>query len=253
MPDTLEVLVAAALPETRHIDEALVKVARESAAEVDVVPGEATELELVVPLAELDPAHPRVPLWARVAADPGFAAEHLAREAVDRLGPAAQYWLDRTTARYPRAGQDGLARLAAREAVRSAWALGLISGPGRGVAGVLGTAMTGTALAQRHAQLALKIAGVYGFDPTSRERAHDLLVILRVPRLTQPVPAAARNAGRLAASFALRRLAAQLVPFGAAAAGALIGLRSTQDVADRATAHYRRLATPGGRPHRNGR
>jgi hypothetical protein len=170
-----------------------------------------------------------------VLADPGFAAEHAAREAVDRLGPEARDWMARTGGRYPAARPDGLARLAAQESVRSARKQGAASG----AAGVIGSVVGTGLLARGHARLVLTIAAAYGFDPTDRERARDLLVVLRVPRLTSPAPTALRNAGRVVASFASRRIAARVMPLGAAVAGATIGARSTRDVADRAMAHYR--------------
>jgi hypothetical protein len=92
--------------------------------------------------------------------------------------------------------------------------------------------------------LVLTIAATYGFDPTVHERARDLLHVLRAPRLTQPTAAAVRNAGRVVAGFAAQRVAARLLPWGAAVAGAVIGTRSTRDVADRAMAHYRRQGAP---------
>ena len=217
-PAVLEALVVTDTPETAHIDEQLVAVARASAAEVEVVPEEATQLELALGDLESRPeATPHVPLWARLVADPGFAAEHAAREAVDRLGPEARDWLARTRTRYPSAGRAGLARLATEESIRSARRQGAASG----AAGALGSAVATGMLARGHARLVLSIAAAYGFDPTAHERGRDLLVVLRVPRLTQPAPA---------------------VPFGAAIAGATIGARSTRDVADRAVAHYRSSA-----------
>ena len=187
-----------------------------------------------------------IPLWARVVADPGHAAEHAAREAVRRLGPEARDWVTRVSARYPAAAPDGLARLAATEWVRTARRQGAASG----AAGVLGSVAATGVLARAQARLVLTIAAAYGFDPTAPQRARDLLDVLRVPRLTQPTTAALRNAGRVVAQFAARRVAARVMPFGgaragatigAAVAGATIGARSTRDVADRAMAHYRCL------------
>ncbi len=259
-------LAAAGIPDATHIDEALIEVALASAEhfqvvvvpddvvvvpdEVVVVPDEhvatngrvapdaSASLQRVRPVRKRNDVTRPIPLWARLAADPGFAAEHAAREMVDRLGPSVRDWLRRASHRYPTASPDGLARLAVMDAVRLARRQGVASGAG----GVLGTTTAGALLVHSHARLVLTIAAAYGFDPTARERAHDLLVVLRVPRLTQPAPAALRNAGRFVASFAVRRAAAHLMPFGAAIAGATIGARGTRAVADRATAHFRRAA-----------
>ncbi len=177
----------------------------------------------------------KTPLWARIVADPGYAAEHLAREAVHQLGPEARDWIVRARDRYPNAPADGLARLAAKAFARVSRQQGAASG----AAGIFGSLAAAGVLAHTQARLVLTIAAAYGADPTSAERAHDLVELLRVPRLTQPTLAAARNAGRLASGLVARRVAARLMPFGAAVAGAVQGGRSTEDVAARATAHYR--------------
>lgn len=267
----VEELLAAA-PDTRdtaHIDDALIRVARDGAVQVDVAPQEIEQLELELTGLEPvrrtapprtaapsrtalpDPAGPstagtrpprtdqgahHIPLWARVVADPGYAAEHMAREAIYLLGPQARDWAVRTSARYPTATPDALARLATKEAVRTARRQGAASG----AAGVLGSVAVTGALAHAHARLVLTVAAVYGFDPTTPDRARDLLAVLRVPRLTQPTTTALRNVGRLVAGFTARRVAARLMPFGAAVAGATIGARSTADVGERAMAQFRR-------------
>ena len=180
---------------------------------------------------------PKTPLWNRIVADPGYAAEHLVREAVHRLGPEARDWIVRARLRYPGARPDGLARLAAKDFARASRRHGAASG----AAGLLGSLAAVGVLAHLQARLVLTIAAAYGVDPTSEERARDLIELLRVPRLNQPSFAMARNAGELIGGLAASRVAARLMPFGAAVAGAVRGARSTETVAARATAHYRSI------------
>ena len=85
----------------------------------------------------------------------------------------------------------------------------------------------------------LTIAGAYGLDPTDSERGAELLRLLRVPRLTQPTMDALRSTARIVASIATRGVAARLMPFGAAVAGAVQGRSGTEAVAIRAIDYYR--------------
>jgi hypothetical protein len=176
-----------------------------------------------------------IPLWAHLVADPGYAAEHAARQVVRRLGPSAREWVLRTTARYPGASPDALARLAAVEASRSGWR----RAAGSAVAGGLGSLATTGFLAHSRTRLVLTIAGAYGFDPADDDRAIDVLTLLRVPRLTQRTTAALRNAGRIMAGIATRGVAARMLPFGAALAAAVQATTGVDDVALRAQAYYR--------------
>jgi hypothetical protein len=193
------------------------------------------DMEAPVVMAPLvaSPQPPRAPLWARVAVDPGFTAEHLAREAVWRLGPPARDWVDRTRTRYPGARPDALARLAVAEHVRAARLQAMTNTT---IAGSL--ANVGT-LARTHARLILTVAAAYGVDPTAEARVVDLLELLPVPRLTQPTVAAASNVGRVLGAIAVRRIAARVAPFGASIAGAIHSGRSTEDLARRAVDRFR--------------
>jgi hypothetical protein len=175
------------------------------------------------------------PLWARVVADPGYTPEHLAREAVRRIGPDAGDWVARLRDRYPDATPEGLARLAAAEAIRTTRRVGA----GGGAAGLLGTAAGAAALARTQARLVLTIAAAYDVDPTDDARVRELLDLLHAPRLTQPTAHAVRNAGRLAVATMVQRLAKRLVPFGSAVVGSVQSGRSTEMLAARATAYYR--------------
>jgi hypothetical protein len=176
------------------------------------------------------------PLWARLVADPGFAPEHLAREAIARMGPAAMDWAVTMRARYPLATPDGLARLAAREFVGRAASLS-------GVGGLFGAIVGTSTLGYAQARLVLHIAAAYGLDATSEDRVKELLRLLRVPRLTEPTSAAALEIGRALSGWALRRAVRRLGPGAAPIVGAYLGARSSTELADRATAHYRRNGT----------
>jgi len=180
-----------------------------------------------------------VPLWARLVADPGYAPEHVARAAVRQLGPQAADWVARVRERYPDATADGVARLAARHFTRAAHRQGAATG----AAGPVGSLATVGVVAQTQARLVLCIAAAYGLDPRAEARAHDLIMLLRVPRLTEPALAALADAGRPIVAYAVRRVAARVIPFGAAVAGAVHGGRSTEAVAGRAVHRFRRATS----------
>jgi hypothetical protein len=104
---------------------------------------------------------------------------------------------------------------------------------------MLGSLAAAGVLAHTHAGLVLHIAGAYGVDPASEERADDLVLLLRLPRRTQPTTTALADVGRLLGAYAVRRIAARVIPLGAVVAGAVQGGRSTDEVAARAVQHYR--------------
>ncbi len=173
------------------------------------------------------------PLWAHLVADPGFAAEHLADAAAGQLGPWAHAWVQRMRTRYPHARPDALARLAVTEHVRLARRQAFASGTALGAVVELGL------LARTHARLVLTVAAVYGADPGAPDRSDDLLALLPVPRLTQPVPAAAGDARRLFAAWAVRRVAARVMPFGAMVASLIHSGLTTETLGRRAIARFR--------------
>lgn len=182
---------------------------------------------------EAPPVDP--PLWAHLVADPGFAAEHVSREAARRLGPDARDWVQRMESRYPTAGPDALARLATMELIRTGRRQGAASGTG----GAVGSWANVGLAARTQARMVLTLAAVYGLDPTSEDRARDLLELQRVPRLTQPATSAVVNGGRLLAAVAVRRIAARLMPFGAAVAGSIHSGRELDDLARRSITRFR--------------
>ncbi|HEV7898638.1 MAG TPA: EcsC family protein, partial [Planosporangium sp.] len=180
-----------------------------------------------------------------------------------RLGQQAEVqvtWLRDT---YPAADAARLARMATAWSVRQARTQGAVAGLLGPLAVFAGTA----ALLRTQARLVLDIAAAYGRDPTDRERAAELLVLLRVhpdlaaarealaaareaadngpgagsngnqpPQVTVPL---VRVAGRALVRTAAARQAARIVPGAGAALTAILDGRSTELLAARATEFYR--------------
>jgi hypothetical protein len=138
--------------------------------------------------SDLDDAGPPGRLWDRMKADPQYAPEHLALEAIRRLGPQAQAWVQRTRARQPDLGPEALARLAVRRFTAHARLSGAVSG----AAGLPGAVVDVGVLAWTQARMVLHVAAAYGVDPTHPDRAVDLLVLQRVHRIAET----ARRGGR---------------------------------------------------------
>jgi uncharacterized protein (DUF697 family) len=126
---------------------------------------------------ELPPAN----LWQRMKADPEYAPEHLALEAVTRLGPEATRWVQRTRARYPGMPNDTVAQIAARRFITFA----RLSGAAAGATGLPGAVIDIGVLAWTQARMVLHIAAAYDVDPSDGERATDLLVLQGVHKYTQ--------------------------------------------------------------------
>lgn len=205
-------------------------------------------------------------------ADPQYAPEHLAVEAVRRIGPQAKLW-----AEYVRQGQPGLdgeqiAQIAAKKFTNIAGLSGAVSG----AAGLPGAVIDFGVLAWTQARMVLYIAASYGVDPTHPDRVTDLLVLQRVHKVAQTARAAlgvaqgrqtigavvaAGTAGaahpstgrliglltiklaRMAGVRALKRLAAKVVPGAAIILGHWANRTATRELAGRTMAHYRAVAT----------
>jgi uncharacterized protein (DUF697 family) len=135
-------------------------------------------------------------------------------------------------------------------------------------------------LAWNQARMVIYLATIYGEDPTSQDRAAELLLLQNVhkvmghartaldvaARRAEPAELLRRNGGSigtLAATLAkmvgmrlARKGALKLIPFAAVPLGAMANASATKQLADRATAMYayRRFhgtapaATPAGRP-----
>lgn len=120
-------------------------------------------------------------LWERIRADPQHTPEHVALEAVRRLGPEADAWAQRTRQERPGIDADALAHLAARKFVCYAALSGALSG----AAGLPGAIVDVGVLATIQARMVLHIAAAYGHDPRHADRAVDLLVLQRVHPLAE--------------------------------------------------------------------
>jgi uncharacterized protein (DUF697 family) len=202
-------------------------------------------------------------LWDRMRSDPQYAPEHLALEAVRRLGPQARAWADRARAERPDLDADALAQQAIRKFVK----LARLSGAVSGAAGLPGAVVDVGVLAWTQARMVLHIAAAYGVDPTHNDRAIDLLVLQRVHKVAQTarlalgVAAGRERAGALFGRAALplartvvglgvklaqmagvraaKRLFAKLIPGAGIVLGTWANSSATTDLARRAQEMYR--------------
>jgi uncharacterized protein (DUF697 family) len=153
-------------------------------------------------------AAPPGSLWAQMKADPQYAPEHLALEAVRRLGPEAQRWADQARATRPGITPDALARLAEKRFLGHARLSGAVSG----AVGLPGAVVDVGVLAWTQCRMVLHMAAAYGIDPADPERATDLLVLQRVHKVAETarvalgVAAGRERASRLFAGAADRPL-----------------------------------------------
>ncbi|MEJ3746316.1 EcsC family protein [Actinomycetes bacterium KLBMP 9797] len=220
--------------------------------------------EPIPPAAATPDAPPELPanLWERMRDDPQYAPEHLALEAVRRIGPQARDWVERARAAQPGVPPDELARQVARRFVN----LARLSGAVSGAAGLPGAVVDVGVLAWTQARMVLHIAAVYGADPTHGDRAIDLLVLQKVhkiaesARLALGVAAGRERAGALfgragapARTFArlgvklaqmagvraAKRIFAKLVPGAGIILGTWANSSATKDLARRAEDLYR--------------
>ncbi|WP_446213749.1 EcsC family protein [Micromonospora sp. IBSANI012] len=210
------------------------------------------------------PEAPPARLWDRMREDPQYAPEHLALEAVRRLGPEAAEWAARVRAERPDVSADDLAEQAVRKFVNRARLSGAVSG----AAGLPGAVIDVGVLAWTQARLVLHIAAAYGVDPVHPDRATDLLVLQKVhkvaesARLALGVAAGRERAGALfghgaqnplgkvmlrlgvrlaqmAGVRAAKRMFAKVVPGAAIVLGTWANSSATKDLAERACALYR--------------
>ncbi|MGA3564297.1 EcsC family protein [Melissospora conviva] len=222
----------------------------------EVTTGDATETG-----DALEIAGPPDGLWARMKADPTYAPEHLALEAVRRFGPEAAEWAARMRAARPGITPDALADLAVGRFLRRARLSGAVSG----AAGIVGAVADVGVLAWAQSRMVLHIAAAYGADPTHADRATDLLVLQKVHGAAQSARLAlgvavgrrrlAEMAGRgglgvsvarlgvklaqMAGLRAAHRVFAKVVPGAAVILGTWANSSATRDLARRARDHYR--------------
>jgi len=207
-------------------------------------------------------------LWSRMKCDPQYAPEHLALEAVRRLGPEAAQWADRMRAEHPDATDDAIAELA----VHRFTTLARISGAVSGATGLPGAVLDVGVLAWTQSRMVLHIAAAYRFDPTQTDRAADLLVLQRVhkaaesARLALGAAAGRERASRLfslatsgpltgmmvklgvrlahmAGVRAAKRIFAKIVPGAAVVLGTWVNSAATKGLAARARDLYRGAQT----------
>ncbi len=211
-------------------------------------------------------------LWEKMRADPQFAPEHLAVEAVRRIGPQATTWVDYVRRGQPNLDRDQIAQIAAKKFTNIAGLSGAVSG----AAGLPGAVVDFGVLAWTQARMVLHLAAAYGVDPSHPDRAIDLLVLQRVHTIAQTARAAlgvaqgresigavitaSSGAGRtgttrlvgqltvklarMAGVRALKRLFAKVVPGAGVILGHWANRSATKELAARATAHYRSVAMP---------
>ena len=214
---------------------------------------------------ELPPAN----LWQRMKADPEYAPEHLALEAVRLLGPEASRWVQRTQARYPGMPADTVAQIAARRFVTFA----RLSGAAAGATGLPGAVIDVGVLAWTQARMVLHIAASYGIDPTEADRATDLLVLQGVhkyaqtarsalavarghetvdallptskgqsPQMTQVFLKLGWKLAQMAGLKAAKKMFAKIIPGAAIILGTWANSSATKDLAKKTVALYRNAA-----------
>lgn len=209
--------------------------------------------------------------------DPQYAPEHLALEAVQRIGPAATEWVRYVLRGQPHLGVDQVAEIARKKFTNIAGMSGAVSG----AAGLPGAVVDFGFLAWTQARMVLHIAAAYGVDPSHPDRALDLLVLQRVhayaesARLALAVAAGRETVGgaleksskgtsktamvgqlslklaKMAGMHAVKRVAGKLIPGFGIIFGHWANRAATKELAGRADAHYRQAAAtaiPAQRP-----
>jgi len=195
-------------------------------------------------------------LWSRMKSDPQYAPEHLALDAVRRLGPEAAQWAERMRLDHPGIGSDALAD----RAIRRFTSLARISGAVSGATGLPGAVLDVGVLAWTQSRMVLHIAAAYGLDPAAPERAAELLVLQRVhkgaesARTALGVAAGRERASRLFTELCERPLTGVMMKLGYrlgqmagvhaarrvfAKRAAWVNSAATKDLAARAHAQFR--------------
>lgn len=214
-------------------------------------------------------------LWQKMRADPQYAPEHLALEAVRLLGPQADRWARETRVRYPGIDPNGLAHLATKKFVN----LARLSGAVSGTTGLPGAIVDMGVLAWTQARMVLHIAAAYGADPTAPDRAIDLLVLQKVHKYAEGArralgvaagreslkPLLARSGkadlgralgqlslklAQMAGMKAAKKLFAKMVPGAAVILGTWANSSATTDLAKRTVALYGKHHHHGHHSHR---
>jgi hypothetical protein len=208
--------------------------------------------------------------------DPQYAPEHLALEAVRRIGPSAHEWV-----RYVRNGQPQLtAEQVAEIAEKKFTTLAGISGAVSGAAGLPGAVADFGVVAWTQARMVLHLAAAYGIDAAHPDRALDLLVLQRVHTVAESARLALNVASgketldgalektssgrskvdvitelslklaKMAGLRAVKRVAAKVIPGASIVFGTWANRSATRELAARTRAHYRQvLRIPTQREH----
>ncbi|WP_308195666.1 EcsC family protein [Dactylosporangium sp. AC04546] len=120
-------------------------------------------------------------LWQKMKADPEYAPEHLALEAVTRLGPRMARELDKLKGQNPGAPADALANMIVYRYVNQSRLSGAVSG----AVPLAGAVLDIGVLAWTQARMVLMLAANYGMDPAHPDRAAELLVLQNVHKYAQ--------------------------------------------------------------------
>jgi hypothetical protein len=205
-------------------------------------------------------------------ADPEYAPEHLAIEAVTRIGPKMVLELRKLRAMNPGAPPDALASMVVYRYTNHARLSGAVSG----AVGLAGAVLDVGVLAWTQAKMVLLIAVIYGRDPADPERATELLVLQGVHKYTETARAALQVArgrqgidtllpdkrrplnqmlmrlglklAQMAGIKAAKRIFAKIVPGAAIILGSFANAGATKALAQKAMALYSRPQLPGQRP-----
>lgn len=211
-------------------------------------------------------------LWQKMRADPEYAPEHLAIEAVTRIGPKMVIELQKLRAQNPGAPADALANMVVYRYTNHARLSGAVSG----AVGLAGAVLDVGVLAWTQAKMVLLIAVIYGRDPADPERATELLVLQGVHKYTTTARAALQVArgrqgidtllpdkrrpmnqmlmrlglklAQMAGIRAAKRIFAKLVPGAAIILGSFANAGATKSLAKRAIELYARPQLPFQRP-----
>ncbi len=215
---------------------------------------------------------PPAGLWQKMRADPEYAPEHLAIEAVTRIGPKMVLELQKLRAQNPGAPADALANMVVYRYTNHARLSGAVSG----AVGLAGAVLDVGVLAWTQAKMVLLIAVIYGRDPADPERATELLVLQGVHKYTNTARAALQVArgrqgidsllpdkrrpmnqmlmslglklAQMAGIRAAKRIFAKLVPGAAIILGSFANAGATKSLAKRAIELYGRPQLPFQRP-----
>lgn len=207
-------------------------------------------------------------LWRKMRADPEFAPEHLALEAVGRIGPRMTLELQKLRMQNPGAPPEALASMVVYRYTNHARLSGAVSG----AVGLAGAVLDVGVLAWTQAKMVLLIAVVFGHDPADPERATELLVLQGVHKYTETARAALQVAkgrqgfetllpdkrrpmnqmlmslglklAQMAGVRAAKRLFAKLVPGAAIILGSFANAGATKSLAKKAIALYGRPQLP---------